>query len=57
MMTRTKIRQLVTTLPRPEMGRNGNLEGVAKRFVSSFLQAVPTSLTMFRGRDMGRREL
>ena len=31
------------------MGGNGNLEGVAKRFVSSFLRAVPTSLTMFRG--------
>ena len=31
------------------MGGNGNLEGVAKRFVSSFLRAVPTSLTMFGG--------
>ena len=31
------------------MGGNGNLGGVAKRFVSSLLRAVPTSLTMFRG--------
>ena len=31
------------------MGGKGNLEGVAKRFVSSLLRAVPTSLTMFRG--------
>ena len=34
---------LVTTLPGPGMGRNGNQENVAKRFVSFFLQAVPTS--------------
>ena len=31
------------------MGGNGNLGGIAKRFVSSLLRAVPTSLTMFRG--------
>ena len=31
------------------MGRNGNLENVAKRFVSVFLQAVPASCTMFGG--------
>ena len=31
------------------MGRNGNLENVAKRFVSVLLQAVPASCTMFGG--------
>ena len=31
------------------MGRNGNLENVAKHFVSFFLQAVPASSTMFGG--------
>ena len=31
------------------MGRNGNLEKVAKRFVSVFLQAVPASFNMFGG--------
>ena len=31
------------------MGRNGNLENVAKRFVSVSLQAVPASCTMFGG--------
>ena len=31
------------------MGRNGNLENVAKRFVSVFLQTVPASCTMFGG--------
>ena len=31
------------------MGRNGNLENVAKRFVSVLLQAVPSSCTMFGG--------
>ena len=31
------------------MGRNGNLENVAKRFVAVFLQAVPASYTMFGG--------
>ena len=31
------------------MGRNGNLENVAKRFVSVLLQAVPASCTMSGG--------
>ena len=37
------IIHLVTTLPGPGIGRNGNLGSVAKRFVSFFLRAVPTS--------------
>ena len=31
------------------MGRNGNLENVAKRFVSVLLQAVPAPCTVFGG--------